>query len=100
VDDERTSWLESTGNRVGAGDLIQTRLNAWHLNGYRGNKRAAFNRDEFTVVEVLDDGGLRVAPLDRGTRQPVAGETMVPPGSYVRDWVALGYAATSTHPKG
>ncbi|TCN36853.1 conjugative relaxase-like TrwC/TraI family protein [Kribbella orskensis] len=94
VDDERTTWLASTGNRVGAGDLIQTRLNAWHLNGYRGNKRAAFNRDEFKVVEVLDDGGLRVAPLIRGTRQPAPGETMVLPASYVRDWVALGYAAT------
>lgn len=94
VDDERTAWLAATGNRVGAGDLIQTRLNAWHLNGYRGNKRAAFNRDEFKVVEVLDDGGLRVAPLIRGTRQPEPGETMVLPASYVRDWVALGYAAT------
>ncbi|MFG1818278.1 MobF family relaxase [Kribbella sp. NPDC049174] len=94
VDDERTAWLAATGNRVGAGDLIQTRLNAWHLNGYRGNTRAAFNRDEFKVVEVFDDGGLRVAPLIRGTRQPAPGETMVLPASYVRDWVALGYAAT------
>ncbi|MEU4292089.1 MobF family relaxase [Kribbella sp. NPDC026596] len=94
VDDERTAWLASTGNRVGRGDLIQTRLNAWHLDGYRGNKRAAFNRDEFTVVDVLDDGGLRVAPLIRGTRQPVPGETMVLPASYVHDWVALGYATT------
>ncbi|TCO43590.1 AAA domain-containing protein [Kribbella antiqua] len=94
VDDERTTWLASSGNRVGAGDLIQTRLNAWHLNGYRGNTRAAFNRDEFKVVEVLADGGLRVAPLIRGTRHPAPGETMVLPASYVRDWVALGYAAT------
>ncbi|MEV4260570.1 MobF family relaxase [Kribbella sp. NPDC049584] len=94
VDDERTAWLSSTGNRVGAGDLIQTRLNAWHLNGYHGNKRAAFNRDEFKVVEVLDDGSLRVAPLIRGTRQPVPGETMVLPAQYVQDWVSLAYAAT------
>ncbi|GAB2635327.1 MobF family relaxase [Kribbella swartbergensis] len=94
VDDERTAWLASTGNRVGAGDLIQTRLNAWHLNGYRGNKRAAFNRDEFKVLDVLEDGGLRVAPLARGTREPVPGQTMVLPASYVRDWIALGYAAT------
>jgi conjugative relaxase-like TrwC/TraI family protein len=94
VDDERTAWLASSGNRVGAGDLIQTRLNAWHLDGYRGNKRAAFNRDEFKVVEVLDDGGLRVAPLMRGTRQPVPGETLVLPAPYVQDWVSLGYAAT------
>jgi hypothetical protein len=94
VDDERTAWLAASGNRVGAGDLIQTRLNAWHLNGYQGNKRGAFNRDEFQVIEVLDDGGLRVAPLIRGTRQPVPRETMVLPANYVRDWVALGYAAT------
>ncbi|MGW1341337.1 MobF family relaxase [Kribbella sp. NPDC002412] len=94
VDDARTAWLASTGNRVGRGDLIQTRLNAWHLNGYRGNSRAAFNRDEFLVTEVLDDGGLRVAPLIRGTRRAAPGETMVLPASYVRDWVALGYAAT------
>ncbi|WP_406051324.1 MobF family relaxase [Kribbella sp. NBC_00889] len=94
VDDERTAWLSSTGNRVGAGDLIQTRLNAWHLNGYQGNKRAAFNRDEFKVVEVLDDGGLRVAPLVRGTRQPMPDETMLLPAQYVQDWVSLAYAAT------
>jgi conjugative relaxase-like TrwC/TraI family protein len=94
VDDERTASLASSGNRVGRGDLIQTRRNAWHLNGYRGNKRAPFNRDEFQVIEVLDDGGLRVAPLARGSRRPVPGETMVLPATYVRDWVALGYAAT------
>jgi conjugative relaxase-like TrwC/TraI family protein len=94
VDDDRTAWLASTGNRVGAGDLIQARLNAWHLDGYRGNKRAAFNRDEFKVVEVLDDGALKVAPLVRGTRDPMPGETMVLPAAYVRDSVALGYAAT------
>ncbi|MDX3003248.1 MobF family relaxase [Kribbella solani] len=94
VDDERTAWLNSTGNRVGAGDLIQTRRNAWSLNGYRGNKRAAFNRDEFKVVKVLDDGALRVAPLIRGTRQVVPDETMILPAQYVRDWVSLAYAAT------
>jgi hypothetical protein len=94
VDDERTAWLASTGNRVGRGDLIQTRRNAWHLEGYQGNTRAPFNRDEFEVVEVLDDGGLRVAPLVRGTRRRVQGETMVLPAAYVHDWVALGYAAT------
>ncbi|MFI7059390.1 MobF family relaxase [Kribbella sp. NPDC050124] len=94
VDDERTVWLSFSGNRVGAGDLIQTRLNAWELNGYRGNKRAAFNRDEYRVVEVLDDGGLRVAPLIRGTREPVPDETMILPADYVQGWVALGYAAT------
>ncbi|MDX2971102.1 MobF family relaxase [Kribbella solani] len=94
VDDERTAWLNATGNRVGAGDLIQTRRNAWSLNGYRGNKRAAFNRDEFKVLKVLDDGGLQVAPLIRGTRQPVPDETMILPAPYVRDWVSLAYAAT------
>ena len=74
-------------------------MNAWHFNGYLGNKRAAFNRDEFPVAEVLDDGGLRVAPLIRGSRQPVPGETMALPANYVRDWVALGYAATSIPPR-
>ncbi|MBB5840195.1 MobF family relaxase [Kribbella italica] len=94
VDDERTVALASTGNRVGAGDLIQTRLNAWHLNGYRGNTRAAFNRDEFLVDGVLDDGSLRVLPLFQGTRTPAPGESMILPAAYVRDHVALGYAAT------
>ncbi|MEU0093886.1 MobF family relaxase [Kribbella sp. NPDC006257] len=94
VDDERTVSLISTGNRAGAGDVIQTRQNAWHLRGWQGNQRAAFNRDEFKVLEVLYDGALRVAPLVRGTRQPVPDETMVLPSQYVRDHVALAYAAT------
>jgi conjugative relaxase-like TrwC/TraI family protein len=94
VDDRHTVALHSTGNRVGRGDLIQTRLNAWHLNGYRGNTRAVFNRDEFKVDCVLDDGSLRVLPLVRGTRRPVPGESLVLPARYVRDHVALGYAAT------
>ncbi|MFI5712940.1 MobF family relaxase [Kribbella sp. NPDC051620] len=94
VDDERTVALHSTGNRAGRGDLIQTRLNAWQLNGYRGNTRAVFNRDEFEVDCVLDDGSLRVLPLLQGTRTPVPGESLVLPAQYVRDHVALGYAAT------
>ncbi|MEU4390180.1 MobF family relaxase [Kribbella sp. NPDC023855] len=94
VDDRRTVDLHSTGNRVGAGDLIQTRLNAWHLKGYRGNTRAVFNRDEFLVDCVLDDGSLRVLPLQSGTRNPAPTGSIVLPAAYVRDHVALGYAAT------
>ncbi|WP_328321838.1 relaxase domain-containing protein [Kribbella sp. NBC_00382] len=94
VDDDRTVALASSGNRVGRGDLIQTRLNAWHLKGYLGNIRAAFNRDEFVVDAVLDDGGLRVVPLIQGTRTRAPGREMYLPGSYVREHVALGYAAT------
>lgn len=94
VDDHRTVDLHSSGNRAGAGDLIQTRLNAWHLKGYRGNTRAVFNRDEFLVDCVLDDGSLRVLPLQSGTRNPAPTGSIVLPAAYVRDHVALGYAAT------
>ncbi|WP_202867884.1 MobF family relaxase [Kribbella pittospori] len=94
VDDTDTVLLAAQGTHAGAGDLVQARRNDWGLAKYKGNRRAVFNRDEFEVVETRPDGGLLVAPLERGTRRRVDGETVELPASYVREHVALGYAAT------
>ncbi|MFG1820712.1 MobF family relaxase [Kribbella sp. NPDC049174] len=94
VDDTTTAFLAAQGTHAGAGDLIQTRRNDWRLASYKDNRRAVFNRDEFEVIETRSDGGLIVAPLERGTRRRVPGETLELPASYVREQVALGYATT------
>ncbi|TCC53474.1 TrwC relaxase [Kribbella capetownensis] len=94
VDDTVTVPLAAQGTHAGAGDLIQARHNDWRLAKYNGNQRAVFNRDEFEVIETRPDGGLIVAPLERGSRRRVPGETVELPASYVREHVALGYAAT------
>jgi hypothetical protein len=94
VDDQHTVFLASQGAVAGAGDLVQARRNDWRLANYKGNRRAAFNRDEFKVVEARDDGSLVVAPLERSSGRPVPGETMHLPAAYVREHVTLGYAAT------
>ncbi|MFG1820387.1 MobF family relaxase [Kribbella sp. NPDC049174] len=94
VDDTATVLLAEQGTHAGAGDLIQARDNDWRLADYKDNRRAVFNRDEFEVVETRPDGGLIVAPLERGTRRRVPGETVELPARYVREHVALGYAAT------
>jgi hypothetical protein len=94
VDDTDTVMLAAQGTHAGAGDLIQARRNDWRLASYKDNRRAVFNRDEFEVIETRPDGGLIVAPLERGTRRGVPGHTVELPASYVREHVALGYAAT------
>ncbi len=94
VDDTGTVLLAAQGTHAGAGDLIQARHNDWRLANYKDNRRAVFNRDEFEVLETRPDGGLLVAPLERGTRRRVPGETVELPAAYVREHVALGYAAT------
>src|SRR5207247_3584044 len=87
-------FLAAQGNNAGAGNLMQSRRNDWRLAQYKENRRAVFNRDEFEVIETRADGGLIVAPLERGTRRRVPGETVELPATYVREHVALGYAAT------
>ncbi len=94
VDDTRTVQLGLQGLFAGRGDVVQARENAWHLDGYEGNRRAPRNRDEFKITAVHDDGSITCAPIDRGTGQPVDGETMRLPADYVADKVALGYAYT------
>src|SRR5262249_31985518 len=91
---DRTVSLGLQGVTAGRGDLVQARENAWHLDGYLGNRRAPRNRDEFKITDVLDDGSITVTPIDRGTGQPVDDRTMRLPADHVADKLALGYAYT------
>lgn len=94
VDDTRTVQLDLQGLFAGRGDVVQARENAWHLDGYAGNRRAPRNRDEFKITDVHDDGSITCAPIDRATGRPVDGETMRLPADYVAGKLALGYAYT------
>jgi hypothetical protein len=83
------------GTYAGVGDLVQARLNGWHLAGYDGNQRGPINREHYRVVETRPDGGLVVAPLtgrDDGREQ--LSERISLPAEYVADHLALGYAST------
>ena len=84
------------GTYAGVGDLIQARLNGWHLAGYAGNRRGPINREQYRVLSTREDGGLVVAPvLGRDTIDgEQLGEAMTLPGEYVAEHVALGYAST------
>jgi hypothetical protein len=72
------------GTYAGVGDLVQARLNGWHLAGYGGNRRGPINREHYRVLETRDDGGVVVAPvLGRGPEGEALGERMTLPGTYV-----------------
>lgn len=87
--------LDRQGTFAGRGDLIQARFNGWHLAGYEGNRRGPINRETYRVLDTRDDGGLVVAPIvGRTPEGEQHGDTMTLPGDYVREHVALGYAAT------
>jgi conjugative relaxase-like TrwC/TraI family protein len=78
------------GTYAGVGDLVQARLNGWHLAGYEGNRRCPINRETYRVLATREDGGLVVAPVTGGE----LAEPMTLPGEYVVEHVALGYAST------
>lgn len=87
------------GTYAGAGDIVQARLNGWHLAGRDGNRRGPINREQYRVVETRADGSLVVTPLVDGTDTPVVdgepvGERITLPADYVAEHVALGYAST------
>ncbi|MFB9744689.1 MobF family relaxase [Pseudonocardia sulfidoxydans] len=83
------------GTYAGVGDLIEARRNGWHLAGVEGNRRGPLNRETYRVTATRPDGGLEVAPIaGRGPDGELLGETMVLPGDYVAEHVALGYAST------
>jgi len=63
------------GTVAGVGDVVQARRNGWELAGYDGNHRAPINRERYRVLEVRDDGGLRVAPM-LGGRDAIPGEPL------------------------
>jgi hypothetical protein len=100
VDDTDRVRLGLQGTYAGRGDLIQARKNDWSIAKLDGNQRAAINRGEYEVIDVLPDGGLLVAPLHHGTRRRVEGETLTLPAQYVAEHVALGYAATVNSAQG
>lgn len=73
------------GNRAGVGDRVVTRRNDRRMTLDRGQGFVK-NGDLWTVVEVLDDGAVRVVdPLGRGA---------VLPAEYVAVNTGLGYATT------
>ncbi|GAA1392083.1 hypothetical protein GCM10009613_35900 [Pseudonocardia kongjuensis] len=89
--DEHGTLLGRQGTYAGVGDLVQARENAWHLDGYEGNRRAIRNRDDFRVTALRPDGSLEVSTDLTGAGE---GERFVLPVSYVAEHVALGYAGT------
>lgn len=77
VDDEHTT-ITSSGQRIGAADLVATRRNDADLD--------VANRDTWTVMHVGSDGHVTVAGEYR--------QRMLPAG-YVREHVELAYARTA-----
>ena len=77
------------GTTAGVGDIIQARKNQWDLAGVLGNRRGPINREQYRVLETLEDGGLIVTPA-----RETSGEHITLPGRYVAEHVALGYATT------
>jgi conjugative relaxase-like TrwC/TraI family protein len=93
---EEGLFLELDGCTAGVGDLIAARQNDYTLG--------VFNRAQYQVTDVGDDGSLTVVAVDRDdanihpthvdgvNAEPAT--TVVLPGDYVREHVQLGYAAT------
>jgi hypothetical protein len=80
--------LGRDGNTAGIGDLVQARVNAWHLAGVEGNRRGPVNRELLRVVAIHDDGGLSTVPAS-------GGDAMTLPRAYVCENLSLGYASTA-----
>jgi conjugative relaxase-like TrwC/TraI family protein len=83
--------LGRDGCTAGVGDLVAARVNDYALG--------VFNREQYQVTAVGDDGSLTVIPADRDRPgHPTTGDSdaapVVLPPSYVQDNVQLGYAAT------
>ena len=88
------------GCTAGIGDLISARQNDYSLG--------VFNRAQYQVTAVGDDGSLTVVPTDRDsaaikaaasedadTAGPDARPSVVLPAAYVGEHVQLGYASTA-----
>lgn len=72
-------FLERDGNLAGVGDLVMARRNEWDI--------AVTNRRRYEVVEVSDDGSMRV-------RIEGSDKYRTLPADYVREDVILAYAGT------
>lgn len=78
--DEHGVPLGLQGTYAGSGDLVQARLNGWHLAGYEGNRRVPINREQYRVLDTRGGGGLVVAPiLGRNADGEQLGERMTLP---------------------
>lgn len=83
------------GTLAGVGDVVQGRRNGWELRGVHGNRSCPVNREQYRVLETRNDGGLVVAAILGHTSEGERlGERITLPASYVRQDLALGYAAT------
>ncbi len=90
--------LGRDGTHAGVGDVVQTRLNGWHLAGHAGNQRGPINREQHRVLSTAADGSILVAPIvvtagSRGGER--LGRPMCLPAAYVSEHVTLGYAVTA-----
>jgi conjugative relaxase-like TrwC/TraI family protein len=77
--------LGRDGTTAGVGDLVEARRLAWDLAGYDGNVRGPITRERYRVLEVRDNGSLRV---DAGTHQ------LTLPPEYVAADLSSGHATT------
>ncbi|MQA12836.1 MAG: relaxase domain-containing protein [Pseudonocardiaceae bacterium] len=93
--EERGVPLGLQGTYAGVGDVVQARLNGWHLAGVEGNRRVPINREHYRVLDTRDDGSLVVAPvIGAGIDGEALGERITLPPGYVNEHLALGYAST------
>lgn len=89
--------LGRDGNTAGIGDIVQARRNGWRLDRTVDGERqhAPINRRQYQVLDVRDDGGLRVAPiLGSGPDGRELGGHVDLPAWYVAEHLTLGYACT------
>ncbi|MEV0284106.1 MobF family relaxase [Kribbella sp. NPDC050820] len=79
-----------SGNHVGLGDHIVTRLNNRRL--HYGRRQFVKNGDHWTVIHRWPDGSLTV--------QNPTGDTVTLPTTYVQEFVELAYATTAHRAQG
>jgi conjugative relaxase-like TrwC/TraI family protein len=77
------------GTRAGVADRIVTRENNRRLTLDSGAGKFVANRDQWSIVRLLPDGGLLIRPADR-----VTGGVVELPAGYVTEHVQLAYACT------
>jgi len=53
--DEYGVPLGLKGSYAGVGDLVQARLNGWHLAGHEDNRRGPINRETYRVLATRDE---------------------------------------------
>lgn len=82
--DDAVTGTGSDGLPIGAGDLIQTRMNDSEL--------CVANRQQWIVQQVTDDGAVYAREVGSGRKNP---RTVTLPPEYVAEHAHLSYAATA-----